>query len=206
MTQFYAYVHAKPSAIDAAGIFYVGKGHGNRAYYFERNRYYNFVVAKYGQPLVGVIPCSSEKIALDLEQGLIKCLTRMNVKLTNLTSGGEGCTLSEETKKRISESTRRAMKRPEILQKISAVHKGRKATDETKRKMSISHKLSMSTELKEILRQRSKAIMSTPKAKAWVSAQFKGIPKKKVECPYCGKIGGINTMGRWHFDNCKELS
>ena len=30
-----------------------------------------------------------------------------------------------------------------------------------------------------------------------------GIPKPKAECPHCGKIGGINTMSRWHFDKCK---
>lgn len=35
------------------------------------------------------------------------------------------------------------------------------------------------------------------------SLRFKGIPKEQVECPHCGNIGGKNTMGRWHFDNCK---
>ena len=205
MTQFYAYIHAKPSAVDAAGVFYVGKGHGNRAHHFERNRYYNFVVAKHGQPLVGIIPCSSEKIALDLEQGLIKCLTRMNVKLTNLTTGGEGCSLSEETKQLISESTKKTMNNPEVYSRLSMLRTGKKASEETRRKMSISHKLSMTDELKELLRQRSRAAMSTPEAKAKVSAQFKAIPKKKVECPRCGKVGGINTMGRWHFDNCRSV-
>ena len=29
-------------------------------------------------------------------------------------------------------------------------------------------------------------------------------PRSKVECPHCGKVGGSNTMHRWHFDNCKE--
>ena len=28
-------------------------------------------------------------------------------------------------------------------------------------------------------------------------------PKEKSECPHCGKIGGVNVMQRWHFDNCK---
>jgi group I intron endonuclease len=34
------------------------------------------------------------------------------------------------------------------------------------------------------------------------SASKKGVPQKKVECPYCHKIGGT-TMYRWHFNNCK---
>ena len=28
-------------------------------------------------------------------------------------------------------------------------------------------------------------------------------PKEKVECPHCGKVGGVSVMTRWHFKNCK---
>lgn len=28
--------------------------------------------------------------------------------------------------------------------------------------------------------------------------------KQKSECPWCGKIGGIAIMKRWHFDYCKK--
>jgi hypothetical protein len=28
--------------------------------------------------------------------------------------------------------------------------------------------------------------------------------KRKVECPYCSKIGAISIMKRWHFDRCKH--
>lgn len=31
----------------------------------------------------------------------------------------------------------------------------------------------------------------------------KGIPRKRVECPHCNKIGGEGVMVRWHFQNCK---
>jgi hypothetical protein len=36
-----------------------------------------------------------------------------------------------------------------------------------------------------------------------VSDKLLGVPKEKITCPHCGKVGGKNTMGRWHFDNCK---
>ncbi|HET8688754.1 MAG TPA: hypothetical protein VFM18_19225 [Methanosarcina sp.] len=40
------------------------------------------------------------------------------------------------------------------------------------------------------------------------SAAYKGIvnlgPKTKVTCPFCKKLGGVNVMQRWHFNNCKE--
>ena len=28
--------------------------------------------------------------------------------------------------------------------------------------------------------------------------------KKKIECPYCNKIGNVSNMKRYHFDNCKD--
>lgn len=93
-TEFLAYVHARPHATSVSGIFYAGKGKRSRAVDVlqGRNPYHSSIVAKYGAEniLVGTIPCSSEKIAFELERGLIKCLRRMGVKLTNMTDGGEG--------------------------------------------------------------------------------------------------------------------
>lgn len=36
-----------------------------------------------------------------------------------------------------------------------------------------------------------------------ISEFHKRKPKLKIQCPHCDVIGGVNTMGRWHFDNCK---
>ena len=81
MTSF-AYVHARPETTDATGIFYVGKGTRARALSVTRGRrnpHYKNVVRKYGEVniLVGMVECSSEAIAFDLERGLLKCLRRM---------------------------------------------------------------------------------------------------------------------------------
>lgn len=35
-----------------------------------------------------------------------------------------------------------------------------------------------------------------------MSVSKKGIPQKKIKCPFCSKVGGT-TMYRWHFDKCK---
>lgn len=32
----------------------------------------------------------------------------------------------------------------------------------------------------------------------------RGVPKEKVKCPFCNKIGGKPAMKRFHFENCKE--
>ena len=104
-----AYVHARPHTVDAHGIFYVGKGRLYRAKnVVRRNPYHRNIVNKYGKEniLVGMLECSSEDIAFELEKGLIKCLKRMGVKLTNGTDGGDGPSgrvWSDEWKQRLSQ-------------------------------------------------------------------------------------------------------
>jgi glycerate kinase len=101
-------------------------------------------VNKYGKKniLKGFIECSSEQIALDLEQGIIKCFKRMGVKLTNMTDGGEGMSghrHTEETKRIIGEAARKAMTgyvpSAEARANMSKAAKGRKHTEATKAKL-----------------------------------------------------------------------
>lgn len=37
-----------------------------------------------------------------------------------------------------------------------------------------------------------------------ISEATKGRVYKKVQCPHCDKVGGLNSMKRYHFDNCKN--
>ena len=85
----FGYIHCKPDGTP----FYVGKGIARRANSTgKRNSYYNNIVSKYGKYniLKGKIPCSSQKIAFALEEGVIKCFKRMGIELTNMTTGGDG--------------------------------------------------------------------------------------------------------------------
>lgn len=34
----------------------------------------------------------------------------------------------------------------------------------------------------------------------------KGKPRPKLTCPHCGLEGGVGSMGRWHFDRCKNAN
>ena len=100
---FYAYVNARPTTVDASGIFYVGKGSFRRMHSVSKssgNRHHGNIVAKHGKEniLIGGFECSSEDIAFELEKGLIKCLRRMCVSLTNMTDGGEGSSGYSPTK------------------------------------------------------------------------------------------------------------
>lgn len=57
--------------------------------------------------------------------------------------------------------------------------KRRKATEETKQKISNAHK--------------------------GKDSPLKGRPQKKdTTCPHCGIVGGNAQLSRWHFDNCKK--
>lgn len=111
--RFYAYMHTKPDGTP----FYIGKGNGRRVRNFsKRNQHHKNIVAKYGRQNIhiGYMECSDESTAFDLEMGLIKCVKRMGIKLTNLTEGGHGVSGLVVT--------------PEQREKISATLTGRKGT------------------------------------------------------------------------------
>jgi hypothetical protein len=138
--QFYAYIHARPDGTP----FYVGKGNGRRVRNFsKRNPHHKNIVAKYGKNniLIGSLECSTEAISFELEKGMIKCLRKMGVELTNRTNGGEGCVglvLSDDAKARISASLRGRKgfaHTPESKAKISMANTGKKRSEEARMKI-----------------------------------------------------------------------
>lgn len=50
-----------------------------------------------------------------------------------------------------------------------------------------------------------KGVKLSKKHKLNISNGQTGLTYKKVTCPHCGKVGGINIMPRYHFDNCKQF-
>lgn len=82
---------------------------------------------------------------------------------------------------------------------ISSPNKGKHCSIKTKKKMS-------DVRLGKPKTTETKKKMSKPKSAEHCQSISKGktgVSHRKIECPHCGKIGGINTMGRWHFDHCK---
>jgi hypothetical protein len=156
-TGVYAYVHCKPNGTP----FYVGKGRLRRAKKLSgRNQYHTRTVEKYGKEnlLIGMLECSSDDIAFNLEIGMIKCLKNMDVKLTNHTNGGEGgkppteegrLNMSDAAKKRgVSQACRDASKLAKTGVPLSVEQRLRQSitmtgaifTDEHKRNISASAK------------------------------------------------------------------
>lgn len=88
---FYVYVHSRPDG----SIFYVGKGHGRRAWDFSpsrRSAHHMSIVRKYGRESirVAVLPQVSEEAAFAFERDMIALLRAAGTKLINRTEGGEG--------------------------------------------------------------------------------------------------------------------
>ena len=129
MSGFYTYLHCKPDGTP----FYVGKGSGNRAWQFSknRNRHYLNVVAKYGKENIKVFisPCDNEDQAFTEEIRQIEILRECGYELVNRTNGGEGPTgfaHTEEMRKQLSESHKGKRFSDEHKAKIAAALRGRK--------------------------------------------------------------------------------
>ena len=86
---YLVYTHTRP---DNNEIFYVGKGTSKRATSsVGRNQYWKNIVNKVGQFKTSIIAHNlTEKEALNFELVMITKLREQNVKLCNLTDGGEG--------------------------------------------------------------------------------------------------------------------
>jgi group I intron endonuclease len=97
---------------------------------------------------------------------------------------------------------------PEVGRKVSQAKKGVKPTPaaiEANRKGQQGKKLKQSTKdrISQALLGRSRPQEVIDKI-VKTSTGKKKKPHKKLECPYCKKIGGQGVIKRYHFEKCKE--
>lgn len=151
---FYVYAHRRRSDGE---IFYIGKGTRHRAMESaSRCAHWHNIVKKYGGfdvEVVGVF--DSEQEAFDHERFAIFCLRAFGARLANKTSGGDGVSglrHTEESKalmssrqkgKRLSDETRRKMSESRRGKKVPAISiacKGRVVSAEGRKNMSMARR------------------------------------------------------------------
>ena len=113
----------------------------------------------------------------------------------NMTNGGEG-TLGWKPSKETRDKLRRAPL-------------GKKASNETKKKMSLSQKgiCKPPRTLQHNEQQRLSHLGQIPWNSGLKGTQVawnKSMAQPKLVCPHCSKIGGAPGVYKWHFANCKE--
>ena len=108
---FGAYIHSRPDGTP----FYIGKGTKKRMrdFYTGRSLWHKNITKKYGKDKIhtNFIECSSEKIACELEIGLIKTFRNNGYLLCNITNGGEGVSGFKQD--------------PKIVARVAAKNRGR---------------------------------------------------------------------------------
>ena len=99
----------------------------------------------------------------------------------------KGKIVSEETRKRMSDSQKGKKQSSKTIEKRVSKMRGKKRPpfgEEWKRKLSESRK-------------------ARPAHNKGISGPLLGTKKELVMCPHCDKEGGKPCMMKWHFDNCK---
>ena len=87
---FYTYMHTRN---DTNETFYIGKGHGKRAFWKHgRNHYWTNIVKKHGYTVHVLAQWEKEADAFEHEKFLISCFRKINKDLVNRTDGGDGPT------------------------------------------------------------------------------------------------------------------
>lgn len=117
-----------------------------------------------------------------------------------------GKTVSEETRKKISQNKDRSAK-------ISQSLKGRPKSEEHKEAYKQSRINGVGWVCPESKKEQQRTTMKGSGNHMWGKTHnddarriISEANKQKVTCPHCGKTGGIAIMKRWHFDNCKRLT
>lgn len=127
-----------------------------------------------------------EHFDIHLKQGDFEACKAISLRIDNMHFSGYK--MSEETKIKCSKSKLGDLnpaKRSDVRKKISESLIGRKIP-------------------KEVIAKRLKSRSGYKHSDETISKMRK--PKQKVKCPWCNKEGGISSMNRWHFNNCKSLN
>ena len=115
-------------------------------------------------------------------------------------------TVTDETRLLLSKTMTGKPKSKEHREALSLARRTMEYTPELREKLAANRgkKLNERQYAAFVLSNKGKSLSDEQKIK--ISKANKGLKRKLVSCPRCGKQGGDGIMKRWHFDNCKENS
>lgn len=153
------------------------------------------------------------KYARAILEPLLISQVRPEYNMTPGGNGGRGCGyhLSEGAKLKISQTHKGIPNGPMMIAHKKAISAGLQRSEKFKKSMkSLGESRRGKLRPPAVGRKVSKAKMGhsvSHSTRSKISASLKGRsngPHARVTCPHCGKIGGNNSMPRWHFNNCKK--
>lgn len=181
------------------GKFYIGKhgGREQRGYWGSGMRIKRHI-KKYGlqDMKYEILVIADEQYILDLERRYVTDeFIKSNPDCLNVCKGGMGGNLGQEP-------WNKGLKLPWVSEMMTKIHKGN--TYRLGKKGSSHRKgIKLTQEQKDKISLGKMGKTHSDESKANMSRSKIGLKQKPVECTYCGKIGGQQTMKRWHFENCK---
>lgn len=129
---YYTYAHIR---LDTNAIFYIGKGAGKRLNRKDnRNKYWKHIVEKHGFKAIKLADWNNEIDAFNHEKALITYLKNKNIKLVNVTNGGDGNNISGGFTFKGRKQTK------EAIEKTMAFVRGIPKSKESKLKNAEAHK------------------------------------------------------------------
>ena len=99
------------------------------------------------------------------------------------------------TKLRKLKTINHSSKRPEVREKLSKANKGKKRSDETKKKIA-------SLVWMNLLGKNKRS--QPEEVEKWLLEGWK-LGKVKLTCPYCSKETDQANYKQWHGENCKKV-
>lgn len=162
--------------------------------------------------------CNTRKELVNREKEIVTLNEIAKNDCLNLIVGGASIkSVPKDVRERIGYSRRGKKVSKDIRKKMSESHTGKVVSDETKEK--IRKTLTSSNLSKERIDKISKTRKKQLKdktnhplfgkthsleSKLKMSNAQKGVAKRKLKCPHCGKVGGEPQLKQWHFDKCKH--
>ena len=175
--------------------YYIGKGCRNRI-----NQPHT-VAIPIKERRVMIAENLSEQEAFDLEIELIAKYGRKDLCtgiLRNQTDGGDGSSgrpVTEQMRRKISESLMGKEQSEETKKKRANALRGQTRTKEQRQRLSDGANKRWAN-VDADAEEARRAKLREARAKQVITTV-------EVTCPHCGKVGGNRIMPRYHFDNCK---